>query len=264
MAEPGIRTRSPLTEKLTLPRSPLLSCSANSLTPKSPALPPLKFHTPLLTPSKLAFRFSDPDPDDDDDDDGVDSVSDESVVSPSLPGAAAQTEGSNFSDDEEERVVDYLDTSIAQCYDEEQLFGSRTGIKPKAPNHNGILRNGLANQNLTIQLPNSVRRFTDGELGFYKCVHKNLTPCGTAPGGGGAAIQFRNLNDSVDLTTPSAPPIIVDDLPHSEGGSVTNEVDQIPQHGSYPSRESLDCDGMRSECSIEQNPNTIGERYYCY
>lgn len=242
------RIRSPLAEKPTFPpRSPLLS-SGNSL--KSPILPPPKLlHSALLTPRNLAFGY-----------DG-DSVSDddESVA--------------NFSDDDEEQVsqsdsapnnnLDYLDTPVAHHhihdYDEEQLFGA----KPKSTN--GILKKGLASENLTIQVPNSVRRFTDGELGFKKCVQNKLTP---DHGTGGVQLQkqihLRNLNsldDPIELTTPSAPPIIDVHFPHSQG-AVRNEVGETAEHRSWPSRESVDYDGRRSESSIEQKqPNTVGERY---
>jgi hypothetical protein len=158
-----------------------------------------------------------------------------------------------------------LDTPIAHCYDEDQLFGFGNGTKPRTLKQSGILRKGLVNENLTIQLPNSlnVRRFTDGELGFNKCVQKKMTPCGTGTG----AVRFQN--DPVELNTPSAPPIFVDgesgDLCYSED-SVANVVDEMPQpqHRSWPSRESVNCDnegGVRSECSIEQKSNTVSERY---
>ncbi|XP_061344092.1 uncharacterized protein LOC133290055 [Gastrolobium bilobum] len=223
--------KSPLTEKITsdpFPRSPLLS-SGNSL--NSSVLPPLKFHSALLAPRNLAFGFGDHGGD-----------SDESM--------ASSPEHGNFSEEEEEvsgpNNLDYSDRPIAQCYDEEQLFGCKL-VKPEG--HNGILKRGLANENLTIQVPNCVRRFTDGELGFKKCVQKKLTPCG------GVQLQKqhhqRNLNcldDPIEFGTPSAPPIIGD---NSEGSvRVTNEG---TDHGSWPSKESMDCDG-RSESSIEQKP----------
>ena len=215
-------------------------------------MPPLKFHTGLLTPRNVAFGFDDEDGD-----------SDESMAS--LP-----EDGGNFSDEEVSGPsnFDYLERPISQCYDEEELFGCKV-TKPQG--RSGILKKGLANENLTIEVPDSVRRFTDGELGFKKCVQKKLTP-----GGGGVQLQkqvhLRNLNcldDPIDLATPpSAPPITDDDFPVPLGperdsvGSVRNE-----QTDSWPSRESV---GGRSECSVEQKPKNvkaaeIGERYfYCY
>lgn len=258
-------TRSPLTEKKSpLPRSPLFATtlSNNNLTPKSPSLPPLKFNSSLLPRSNLAFGFNDHDSVTDDDDESVDSLS--------CP-AAAETDDEN---EEDERVFDNLDTPIAQCYDEEQLFGFGNGVKPKPLKPSGILRKGLVNENLTIQVPNTVnsRRFTDGELGFNKCVQKKMTPCGSEIGTAGRGVRFQNttnLNDSVDLATPSAPPIFVDgegDVGYSEG-SVANQVDEMTQQQdrrSWQSRDSVNCDdgGGISECSIEQMPNTVAERYF--
>lgn len=263
-------TRSPLTDKKSpLPRSPLFA-SNNNLTPKSPSLPPLKFNSSLLPRSNLAFGFNDNDSVSDDDDDDV-----ESVTSLSCP--AAETDEEN----EDGRVFDNLDTPIAQCYDEEQLFGFGfgfgNGAKSKTLKPSGILRKGLLIENITIQVPNSVnaRRFTDGELGFNKCVQKKMTPCGSEIGTAGRGVRFQNtsnLNDSVDLATPSAPPIFIDgeggegDVHYSEG-SVANEVDEMTQQDrrSWQSRDSVNCDdgGGRSECSIEQKPNTVAERYFC-
>ncbi|RHN58182.1 hypothetical protein MtrunA17_Chr5g0448351 [Medicago truncatula] len=258
-------TRSPLTDKKSpLPRSPLFA-SNNNLTPKSPSLPPLKFNSSLLPRINLAFGFNHNDSVSDDDDDDDD---DESVDSLSCP--AAETDDEN---EEDQRILDNLDTPIAQCYDEEQLFGFGNGTKYKTLKPSGILRKGLVNETLIIQVPNSVnaRRFTDGELGFNKCVQKKMTPCGSEIGTAGRGVRFQNtsnLNDSVDLATPSAPPIFIDgeggegDVHYSEG-SVANEVDEMTQQDrrSWQSRDSVNCDdgGGRSECSIEQKPNTVAE-----
>ncbi|KAK7320248.1 hypothetical protein VNO77_29560 [Canavalia gladiata] len=227
--EPPIR--SPLREKISsdrFPRSPLLS-SGNSL--NSPVLPPLKFHSALFPPHNLAFGFAHHEEDD----------SDESVVS--MP------DDSNFSEDEVSAPnnFDSLDTPIAHCYDEEQLFGTKLP-KPQCQGGNGILKKGLANENLTIQVPNSVRRFTDGGLGFNKHVQRKLTP--------GAGVHPRNLNcpdDPIQLGTPSAPPIIDADFSpgRDSGCSIRNEP---TDPGSWPSRESLDYDGRKSEGSVEQKP----------
>jgi len=248
-------TRSPLTDKKSpLPRSPLFT-SNNNLSPKSPSLPPLKFNSSLLPRSNLTFGFNDHD--------SVSDNDDESVASLSCP--AAQT------DEEDERVFDNLDTPIAQCYDEEQLFGFGNGIKPEALKQSRILRKGLVNENLTIQVPDSVnaRRFTDGELGFNKFVQKKMTPCGSEIGTAGRGVPFQNtsnLNDPVDLATPSAPPFFIEgegDVVYSEG-SVANEVDEVTQQDrSWQSRDTVNCDdGGRSECSIEQKPHTVAERYF--
>ena len=85
----------------------------------------------MLPRSNLAFGIYDVSDDDDDD---------ETVAS--LSCLAAETDDDE--ENEDERVFDNLDTPIAQCYDEEQLFGFGNGFKPK----------GLVNENLTIQVPN--------------------------------------------------------------------------------------------------------------
>ncbi|KAK7299810.1 hypothetical protein RJT34_10638 [Clitoria ternatea] len=218
--DPPIRIRSPLTEKPTtdrFPRSPLFA-SANTL--NSPVLPPSKFHSSLLPPRNLV-----------DDSDENDSTS-------SLPDDA------NFSEDELSAPTN-LD-----FYDDEQLFACKL---PKPP-RNGILKYGLANENLTIQVPNSGRRFTDGALGFNQHVQRKLTP--------GPAVHLQKhvhlRNDPVELGTPSAPPII--DAGFSVERDSECSVNNDPtDHGSWPSRESLDFDGRKSESSIEQKPNTVAK-----
>ncbi|KAG2390645.1 hypothetical protein LR48_Vigan07g007500 [Vigna angularis] len=227
--------RSPLAEKIStsdrFPRSPILN-SANSL--NSPVLPPLKFHSALLQPRNLAFGYGDHHVDDDSDVSMEDAFSDEELSAPSN--------------------LDYSDSPIPHNYDEEQLFGS----KPQVQGRCGILKTGLANQNLTIQVPCSVRRFTDGEVGFNKCVQRKLTPVG-------GAVRFRKKfhlsnvkrpDDAVGLGTPSAPPIIDADfsIERDSESSVKNEP---TDRASWPSRDSVDYDGSKSESSIEQKPNTV-------
>ncbi|XP_027940436.1 uncharacterized protein LOC114194437 isoform X1 [Vigna unguiculata] len=227
--------RSPLAEKIStsdrFPRSPILS-SANAL--NSPVLPPLKFHSALLQPRNLAFGYGDHHADNDSDVSMEDDFSDEELSAPSN--------------------LDYSDSPIPHNYDEEQLFGS----KPQGQGRCGILKTGLANQNLTIQVPCSVRRFTDGEVGFNKCVQRKLTPVG-------GAVQFqkkvrpRNVkcpDDAVGLGTPSAPPIIDADF-SVERDSESSVKNEPTDRASWPSRDSVDYDGSKSESSIEQKPNTV-------
>ncbi|KAK7371807.1 hypothetical protein VNO80_05172 [Phaseolus coccineus] len=234
--------RSPLAEKITtsdrFPRSPILS-SANSL--NSPVLPPLKFHSALLQPRNLAFGYGDLHVDDESDISMEDAFSDEELSAPSN--------------------LDYSDSPIPYNYDEEQLFGS----KPQAQGRCGILKTGLSNQNLSIQVPCSVRRFTDGEVGFNKCVQRKLTPVGGA-GQPQKKAHLRNVNcpdDTVGLGTPSAPPIIDADF-STERDTEYSVGNEPTDPASWPSRESVDYDGSKSESSIEQKPNTVttdpGER----
>ncbi|TKY57527.1 hypothetical protein E2542_SST21978 [Spatholobus suberectus] len=230
--------RSPLAEKISsdrFPRSPLLT-SGNSLS--SPNLPPLKFHSALLQPRNLAFGFGDHDVDDDSDESMEDDFSEDEVVS--APNN-----------------LDYFDSPIPHTYDEEQLFG----CKPQGQVRSGILKTGLANQNLTVQVPNSVRRFTDGEVGFNKCVQRQRKLILGGPVQLQKQVHLRSLNcldDTIGLGTPSAPPIIDADFPLERDSecSVRNEpTDQ----GSWPSRESVDYDGTKSESSIEQKPKTVAK-----
>lgn len=217
----------------------------------------MKFHTGLLTPR--TFDFGD-----------HDGNSDESIAS--LHSGDGEAEGANFSDEEVSgpNHLDYFERPIAQCYDEEELFGYKVTKLSKPEGRIGILKKGLANENLTIEVPNNVRRFTDGELGFKRCVQKKLTP------GGGIRLQkqvhLRNLNcldDPAELGTPSAPPIIDGDISLEKDSAEIFVSNEQADRASWPSRESMDYDG-RSEASIEQKPKAvkvteIGERYfYCY
>lgn len=150
------RIRSPLAEKLPhdpFPRSPLLYNDNTSLL--SPhGLPPLKFHSGLLQPhSVLAPRLYDGEDDNDVEED-------ESVAS-----VSSNMDVDNF---EEE---DFLDKAGEELYNEDkgEMFGYKScNIK---------LNRGLLN-NLKIEVPESNRRFTDGDLGFKKVSQKILTPSG--------------------------------------------------------------------------------------
>ena len=80
------RIRSPLTEKISIPKSPI-RYKSNGLI--SPVLPPLKFHSGLLAPRSHTFVASS----------GFnDGESDESVVDSVLDG----DDDESFSDDDEE------------------------------------------------------------------------------------------------------------------------------------------------------------------
>ncbi|KAL5100703.1 hypothetical protein RYX36_005030 [Vicia faba] len=166
-------TRDPLAEKLPLPRSSLSATVSSNITPKSPSLPPLKFHSFLLPTRNLAFEFSDRHVGHDRD--GSVSDDDESLASLSCPTIESDDEDGA----DEEMVLDFLNTLIVHCYDEDRLFGFGSGIKVKSLKPIGIFRKGLVNENITIQVPNCVssRRFIDGELGLNKCVQKQMTPC---------------------------------------------------------------------------------------
>lgn len=245
------RIRSPLTEKFSserFPKSPL-KYGGNGLS--SPVLPPLKFHSGLLTPHGHAFATSS----------GlIDGESEESIDS------VSDGEDENFSDGEVSvsNNLDYLEKPISQCYDEEELFGYKgLELKPKPEGRNGILKSGLSNENLTIEVRgSSVRRFTDGEVGYKICAQNQKS---SIPIGGShllKQVHLRNANNShndlAELGTPSAPPIIDVDVSKKRDseGSVTNE--HTPKR-SWLSRDSVDCD-MRSVSSHECKTKTMNEQ----
>ena len=166
-------------DKLTdpFPPSPLFS-TANTL--NSPLLPPFKFHPALLQPRNLAFATG-----------GYGAGPDDSYES---------MDDANFSDEElsAPNNLDFSDSPTPHNYDEEQLFPCK--------GRREILKTGLADQSLTIQVPNTVRRFTDGEMGFNKCLQRNLTPAAAAPVQLQKQVHLRNVNcpddDTVGLGTP--------------------------------------------------------------
>ncbi|KAF2284726.1 hypothetical protein GH714_029594 [Hevea brasiliensis] len=206
--EPRIRSPlSPLSEELCshnpfpksptdpIQKSPLLYNSNNFSS--SHLLPPLKFHSGLLTPRNLVAPCLD-----DNDNESVASVTDYM--------------GGNYSEEEEEDVgvtdIDYLEKPDLQCYDEEEIHGNR----PKTR-----LNRGLLKEDLKIVVPDNFGRFSDCDLASRKTVLKNSTPVGSCPLR--ERVQMRNahaifdgnyshktnvFNEAGDLGTPSAPPIV--------------------------------------------------------
>lgn len=158
------RIRSPLTERLShdpFPKSPLIFNNNNSNAPSllSPhSLPPLKFHSGLLK-SVLTPRLDDAeDCDDNENDSGneeesVDSVSSNMDVS--------------YSEEEEEDLFDKASEGMYND-DKGETFGYKSGNYAK-------LNRGFFND-LKIEVPESNRRFTDGDLGFNNFSKKILTP----------------------------------------------------------------------------------------
>lgn len=165
-----------MTDKLSLvdpfPKSPLLY-NPNTIS-SSHLLPPLKFHTGLLTPhsvvgSSLNYQHHHHD---DDYNESVASVSD--YASGNLSEEEEKEEdGVGLADID----IDYLEKPVMQCYkeeEEEEMFG------PRRPGPRTKLNRGLLKEDLKIEVPDNFRRFTtDGELGFRKSAFKNST----APGG---------------------------------------------------------------------------------
>ncbi|XP_024928474.2 uncharacterized protein LOC107416811 [Ziziphus jujuba] len=216
--------RSPLAERVSssdsYPRSPLVfHANGSSFTP-SQALPPLKFHSTLLTPRGLVTP-----PVLDDDDDGEESVSSISDSSYSYE----EVLGSNDS------------KPLTECYyNDEELFG---GHKPstnlKSSKCGSSLNRGFMNESLRIEVPDGCRRYTDGELGIRKNnAQKTSTPSAAAQlqkrihlrNSHGTPTQESSMfRDLGDVGTPSAPPII--DIP-SDKRSTEIEDQQYKQEGS--------------------------------
>eukprot|EP00257_Ricinus_communis_P019201 XP_015578120.1 uncharacterized protein LOC8288297 isoform X1 [Ricinus communis] len=218
--EPRIRSPlSPLTEKQSphdpfpkspinpLPKSPLLY-STNSFS-STHFLPPLKFHSGLLTPRSLVAPCLD-----DNDNESMASVSD--------------CVGGQYSEEEEEDF-DYLEKPVMQCYEEEEedeMFGNRPKIK---------LNRGFLKEDLKIEVPGNFRRFTtDGEVGVRKGLLKGSTP-GSCPLR--ERVQLRNAHmefnggsskfkEIRDLGTPSAPPI-AETRGEEKKFLVEHEIEQI-------------------------------------
>lgn len=163
--------RSPLAER-TAPRSPLRfnGVGNGSFSPASNSLPPLKFHSGLLSVPRSLVGDKENDEDDDDDMSVVDSVSD-----------------STDSYGEEEPFGSSIESGlrpVESCFDvDEEPFGSEDPILGMMTRGNvSSLNRGFLSESLRIQVPESnFRRFTDTELGLKKSgnVHKSLTPgCG--------------------------------------------------------------------------------------
>ncbi|GMY09592.1 hypothetical protein FCV25MIE_04831 [Fagus crenata] len=187
--------RSPLTEKIgydPFPKSPLShKYNADPLL-SSHVLPPLKFHPGLLPPLGLVTPCLDHD-------------EDESVAS------VPDDEDTNYSDEE----VDFLDKPTLQSCAEEEIFGYTYNSTTRFSRTHGSLNTaGMSKEKLKIEVPENFRRYTtDGELGNRRC----------APSGGGSDLHKRvlrfnlhgppthdSMQDSADLGTPSAPPMVVD------------------------------------------------------
>ncbi|KAL8512388.1 hypothetical protein ACS0TY_018756 [Phlomoides rotata] len=202
--------RSPLTEKLDtkyhLPRSPLAYSSSNYTS--SYVLPPLKFHSSLLKPLSTVTVNVESNEDESDyyNDDESESV-----------GSATDEIYGNHSDD------DAVDGPEIRGFDEDMLH-LNSNRKPK---YGSTINRGLLKEDLRVEVPASLRRFTDGELGStgYGCssavsgrsygLNNKKTPhsaYGTPVGKLGG--------EKVDLGTPSAPPIVdLGSACESEAGS---------------------------------------------
>ncbi|PPS03967.1 hypothetical protein GOBAR_AA16698 [Gossypium barbadense] len=129
------------------------------------------------------------------------------------------------------------------------------------------LTRGFSKQDLKVELPDSNRRFTDGDLGIRDFAKKNLTSAATGGGSFGLRerVQIHNAHGTIlgyvnntfkdveDLGTPSAPPI----LDIGREGSDEEEIEQI-QDGTYKPVQA-DC----FDVSAEGLPDLKSESLSC-
>lgn len=157
---PAHSARSPLSERLTgvdpFPKSPL-GFNSNSYM-STHILPPLKFHSGLLTPHSIVAP---PLGKGDDDDWGSD---EESVAS------VPDDMDCSYTDEEDDSLKPVL-----HRYDEEEVFGHMPHTRVKSGTGRPLNR-GLAMEKLKIEVPRTSRRHTaDGGLGMRTCAPSGLT-----------------------------------------------------------------------------------------
>lgn len=165
------RIRSPLTEKLSpqdsFPKSPLTYNTASLLSPHV-LPPPLKFRSGLLGPHCVISPGLGED--DDDDHESVASVSDDNA-------------GCGYG-------YRYGNVNVNESFsDEEEVFESNKCSSK--------LSRGFSKQNLKVELPDTNRRFTDGDLGIRDFAKKNFTSAGIGGGSFGLREQVQVNNAHV-------------------------------------------------------------------
>jgi hypothetical protein len=186
--EESQQVRSPLTEKIAadpFPKSPLAYKYNSDTVMSSPILPPLKFNSGLLAPHSLVAPYLD-----DDDDDDAESVA-------SVP----DDDDADYSDEEvlgyNNNDIDFLDNPILQRYGDQKTYGYKSSTSLSRGRGSSVNR-GLFKENLRIEVPESLRRYTDGELGTRRYAQKDTTPSG-----GGSELRKRvllcNLQVGIDV-----------------------------------------------------------------
>ncbi|KAL2476566.1 hypothetical protein Adt_37302 [Abeliophyllum distichum] len=201
--EQSVQWTEKLEKRYPLPKSPLAYSSSGYTS--SHVLPPLKFHSGLLGPrSTMSLSVGS---DEDDSDDYNDNES-ESV------GSGPDEIYGNHSDEEmvERPVIKGFDEGMFSLNSSTSLNHSRGN--GEAIRYGSTINRGLSKEDLKIEVPGNVRRYTGGEWGFGghgqnsavsdgSCrFHEKIQPrsaYGTPMG---------NLNDMAELGTPSAPPVM--------------------------------------------------------
>ncbi|XP_011082883.1 uncharacterized protein LOC105165535 [Sesamum indicum] len=206
------QTRSPLTEKLDtkypLPRSPLAYSSSNFTS--SHVLPPLKFHSGLLKPINTVALSVDSNEDESDyyNDDESESV-----------GSAPDEVSRNHSDD------DMVDRPVIRGFEEDMLYvNSSKNLNDRK--HVSTINRGPLKEDLRVEVPGSVRRFTDGEWGSRGCGPSSGVSLGSCrmyeknQPHSAYGTPIGKLGETLDLGTPSAPPFMdIGNVQDSEVGS---------------------------------------------
>ncbi|XP_011008188.1 PREDICTED: uncharacterized protein LOC105113635 [Populus euphratica] len=265
------KVRSPLSplsaEKLSpppaaenpFPKSPLFYTSSSHL------LPPLKFHSGLLTPHSIVSPCLQ-NKEEDDDIVSVASVSDYEI------GRRNYTDEDGF-EDIGPSDFDYLEKPVMQSYqdgDEEEIFG----VTRNWPSAKTKLNRGVLKEDLKIELPGHFRRLksttqVDGDLGF----RKSGTPKKNSVGPGGSfslreRVQLRNAqvdnfsNEAnvfrpvEEMGTPSAPPII--EIGGEEGNVTFDTEIEQNAYGVGKPRESGE--GLFDQTSQSMQSTECDER----
>ncbi|KAL0362547.1 UNVERIFIED_CONTAM: hypothetical protein Scaly_1209900 [Sesamum calycinum] len=253
------QTRSPLTEKLDmkypLPRSPLAYSSSNFTS--SHVLPPLKFHSGLLKPINTVALSVDSNEDESDyyNDDESESV-----------GSAPDEVSRNHSDD------DMVDRPVIRGFEEDMLYvNSSKNLNDRK--HVSTINRGPLKEDLRVEVPGSVRRFTDGEWGSRGCGPSTGVSVGSCrmyeknQPHSAYGTPIGKLGDTLDLGTPSAPPFM--DIGNVQDSEVRSEKTTDVQYKE--SDQGLSGDkvfseqsqrSLRTETEVggRDDEETLGER----
>ncbi|CAM8899854.1 unnamed protein product [Rhodiola kirilowii] len=193
----------------SLPKSPLSGHMSNILSPH--VLPPLKFHSSLLTPRHLASTLNVHDDEDGD--------YEKEQYAESMASVTDETDGcysEECSGSDTMKTTDELNSDNDMVGRENVGVGGHSGLGSR---HCTSINRGAIQENLRIQVPlSSVERCAKGQMSGYShtkftpgsntqpCEQTNrsvnyVTPGGITPSG-------IRMNHVVDLGTPSAPPIL--------------------------------------------------------
>ncbi|KZV54990.1 hypothetical protein F511_35699 [Dorcoceras hygrometricum] len=225
-------TRSPLLEKLDqkyhIPRSPLAFSSSSFAS--SHSLPPLKFHSDLIKPVNTVTLSVDGNEDESDyykDDDETESV-----------GSAPEEMCGNHSDE------DGVDKPVPEDSDEEML-DPKLRKRFNDGKYASSINRGLLKENLRVEIPRSVRGYTDRLSNKVQPHSAYGTPIG-------------KLNDALDLGTPSAPPVLDN---HSD---LDSEVGREKHHYDlHEVREQISGPGdgcLNNEVDKREDEEKLGDR----